>query len=195
MGLNMTLSTNKSVNQYLYGYWLPHWTWPNFLVAYTRLYKSLFQSVCRSDGRSICNCLLFSPIGDSTSVNAPSQRTRLMLTCIWPCFLLYTINRPIKRNGKRSGGKNARCRRGQRENPNLIWRRKAEVNFTMNPSRPSSRTKISSVSNTRHKCHSSETHGCIASCASAGNICFITNFISCGKTATLFSIYANSFSM
>ena len=73
-----------------------------FLVAYTRLYKSLCwsvgwsvgrsvgQSVGRSVGWSVSRFLTaeFKPKSDQTPINAPAQRTWLMLSCIQTCFRL-----------------------------------------------------------------------------------------------------------
>ena len=60
------------------------------LVAYTRLYKLLCRSVGPSVGLSV-TFYCFQLKGDLTSVTAPAQRTRLMLSCIRPCLLLCSF--------------------------------------------------------------------------------------------------------
>ena len=55
---------------------------------------SVCRSVRRSVGRSVRRSVpvyFFSPKGDLTSVTAPAQRTRLMLSCIRPCSILGNI--------------------------------------------------------------------------------------------------------
>ena len=61
-----------------------------FLVAYKRLYKSLCWLLGPSISLSV-TLYFFQPKGNLTSVNAPSQRTRLMLSCIRPCCVSFSF--------------------------------------------------------------------------------------------------------
>ena len=56
--------------------------------------RSVRRSVGPSVGRSVTRFFLtaeFKPISDLTSINAPAQRTRLILSCIPTCFLLFFL--------------------------------------------------------------------------------------------------------